>query len=569
VKGGNVLENSTRDALWIANYEEGVRPSLKYPEIPVHYILARAARRFPQRNATNFLGATLSYRDLFAQVNKMAAALAGLGVKKGERVGIILPNSPQALISYFAILQIGAIAVLINPLSAEMELVHIINDAGVENLILIDSVYRRISNIKDRTKIKNLVVTGLHDYLNFPANLFFSLRKRSKGTAANIYYRDGIYRFTQLIRNAPDSPPAVEIDPRKDVAILQYTGGVTGTLKGAMLTHFNLVANTVQFREWFSSLRDGEERFLGVLPVMQIYGISVVNLGVFTGSMLILLTRFEVDRVLKTINKTRPSFFPGVPTMFAAINNYPDVRKYNISSIDYVNSGGAPLPPEVWEKFEKLTGARLMEGYGLVESSPVAISNPAKGRRKMGSIGLPISDTQAKIVSLEEPERELGVGEIGELAISGPQVMKGYWNNLEETNLVLRDGWLYTGDIAEMDRDGYFYIINRKKDMIIMGGYNVFPREVEEVLRRHPKVMEAVVMGIPDDYYGEVVKAYIFPREGRVILEDELRDYCLNKLASYKIPRQFEIRREHPAKDLSGPSLRRYLLREGDGKKIS
>ncbi len=554
--------DEAKEALWIASYEEGVKPSLKYPEIPVHYILARAARRFPQGIATNFLGAKLSYRDLFAQVNKMAAALAGLGIQKGDRVGVILPNSPQALISYFAILQIGATCVLINPLTAEMEIVRIIRDAGIENLILIDTIYRRISNIRERVALKNLIVTGLHDYLNFPANVLTSLKKRSKGTAPDIQYKEGIYRFTQLLRNAPASLPAVEIDPRKDVALLQYTGGVTGVLKGAMLTHFNLVANTVQFREWFSALKDGEERFLSVLPVMQIYGILIVNMAVFTGSMLILLPRFEVERVLKTINKTRPSFFPGVPTMFAAISNYPDVRKYNIFSIDYVNSGGAPLSAEAWEKFEKLTGARLMEGYGMVEASPALISNPAKGKRKVGSIGLPISDTMAMIVDMEKGEKKLGVGEIGELIVSGPQVMKGYWNNPKETDLVLRDGWLYTGDIAEMDRDGYFYIINRKKDMIIMGGYNIFPREVEEILKRHPKVMEAVVIGIPDDYYGEIVKAYIFPRENRTILEDELRDYCLNKLASYKIPRSFEIRRELPAENLSVYGLRRLLLRE-------
>ncbi len=551
-----------REALWVANYEEGVRPFLKYPEIPVHYLLARAARRYPKRIATNFLGAVLSYRDLFAQVNKMAAALEGLGIKKDERVGVILPNSPQALISYFAVMQIGAIVVLINPLSAEMEMVHFIRDAGIQNIILIDAVYRRVSNIRDKVDLKNLIVTGINDYLAFPDNVFYSLKHRTKGTAPDIQYKKGIYRFTELIRNAPAKPSFVDINPREDVAALQYTGGVTGTPKGAMLTHFNIVANTVQFREWFSALKDGEERILSVLPFSHIYGICIINLGVCTGSTLILLPAFEVEKVLKTINKTRPSFFPGVPTMFIAINNFPDVKKYNISSIEFVNSGGAPLLLEVLEKFEQLTGARLMEGYGLVEASPVAISNPARGKRKVGSIGLPISDTLAKIVDLESGEKELGAGEIGELVISGPQVMKGYWNNPEETRMAIRDGWLYTGDIAEMDRDGYFYILNRKKDLIISGGYNIYPREIEDVLHRHPKVKETVVIGIPDEYYGEAVKAYVFPKEGRTILEDELRDFCLNKLASYKIPRRFEIRKELPDKELTGPGLRRFLLEE-------
>jgi len=556
-----------REELWIANYEKGIRPSLQYPEIPVFYLLERTFRRYPQRVATNFNGDMMSYRDLFIQVNKLAAALANLGVKKGDRVGVILPNTPQAVISYFAILQLGGVAVFINPLYVEMELAFQINDAGIKTLIIIDTVYRRIMNIKDKIKLENLIVTGIHDYLSFPYSVLYPLKQKSDGRAPEIPVREGVYRFKQLIRSAPTAPlEDVKINPREDLALLQYTGGVTGTSKGAMITHYNMVANVLQFREWFSGCRDGEERVLGVLPFSHIYGLTcVLNFGVYIGATLILLPRFEIDRVLKTINKYRPTFFPGVPTMYVAINNHPDVKKYDISSISYCISGAAPLRLEVQDRFEHLTGARLVEGYGLTEASPVTHCNPVRGRRKVGSIGLPLPDTRAKIVDLETGERELDIGEVGELIISGPQVMKGYWNNPEETAMTLRNGWLYTGDIAQMDKDGYFFILNRKKDMIISGGYNIYPRELEEVLQRHPKVKEVVIVGIPDDYYGEAVKAYVFPREGKTILEDELRDYCLNKLAPYKIPKHFEIRRELP-RGLTGAKLRRHLVKE-EGQK--
>jgi len=553
-------------AIWTANYEKGVRASLQYPEVSVFHLLERTVKRYPQRVATNFNGAMISYRNLFLQVNKLSNALARLGIKKGDRVGVILPNTPQSVISYFAILQLGAIAVFINPLHAEMELQFFINDVGIKTLIIIDTVYRKVMNIKGKIDLENLIVTGIHDYLTFPYNILYPLKQKSDGRTPEIIYKEGIYKFTELLRNAPDSPPgtAVQIAPREDVAVIQYTGGVSGKAKGAMLTHYNMVANVLQFREWFSACKDGEERFLCAPPFSHIYGLTcVMNFGVYIGATLILLPRFDVDRVLKIINRYRPTFFPGVPTMYVAINNHPEVKKYDISSISYCISGAAPLPFEVQDKFEHLTGARLVEAYGLAEASPATHCNPVRGRRKIGSIGLPLPDTMAKIVDLETGEKELAPGEVGELVISGPQVMKGYWNNPEETAATIRNGWLYTGDIAQMDKDGYFYIINRKKEMIITGGYNVYPREIEEVLKRHPKIKEAVVVGIPDDYYGEAVKAYVFPKDGKSILEDELRDYCLNKLASYKIPRHFEIRKDLP-KQLTGAKLRRYLIKEQD-----
>lgn len=553
-------ENTGREELWVEHYEEGVRPELTYPETSAFSLLERTVKRYPQRVAINFNEAKLSYRDLLVHANRMATALAVMGVKKGDRVAVLLPNCPQAVISYFAILRLGAVVVFINPMHVERELINQLNDADVRTIIMIDTAYRRISNIRDKVNLENVIVSSIHDYLKFPYNILYPLKQKSDGRMPEIPEKEGVYRFNQVIRGASPSPPEVEIDPREDIALLQYTGGVTGTPKGAMITHYNLMANVIQFREWFRACKDGEERVLGVVPFSHIYGLTcVLNFSVYIGATQVLLPRFDMSRVLKVIDKTRPTFFPGVPTMYVAINNHPDVKKHHVSSIDYCLCGAAPLPLEVQEKFESLTGARLVEGYGLTEASPVTHCNPIQGRRKVGSIGLPISDTEAKVVDMEEGTQEVEVGEIGELIIKGPQVMKGYWNNPEETEWTLKNGWLYTGDIAEMDRDGYFFILNRKKDMIISGGYNIYPREVEGVLNRHSKIQETVVIGLPDDYHGEIVKAYVFCKKGRKVLEDELKDYCLNKLAPYKTPSVFEIRGEPPRR-LTGPELRRYVL---------
>jgi len=559
----------SKEALWTAHYEKGIKPNLEYTEKPIFSILERTAKRYPQRSATYFNEAKMSYKELLVNVNRLATALATMGVKKGDRVGIILPNCPQAVISFYAIMRLGCIAVYLNPVLTERELTNKINDAGIQTLILIDMSYRKISNIRDKVQLDNLIVTHIHDYLTFPYNILYPIKQKSDGRTPEIPRKEGIYEFNKLIKGSLSSPPDVSIDPKNDVAVFQYTGGVTGTPKAAMITHFNLVANVKQFREWFSGCRDGEERIMGVVPFAHIYGLTcVMNFGVYIGATLILLPRFQVNRVLKTINKSRPTFFPGVPSMYYAINNSPDVKKVDISSIDYCISGAAPLPLEVQERFEQLTGARLVEGFGLTEASPVTHCNPVRGRRKVGSIGLPVPDTHAKIVDLETGTRELDLGDVGELAISGPQVMKGYWNRPEETEFTLKDGWLYTGDIAEMDSDGYFFILNRKKDMIISGGYNIYPGEVEGVLNRHPKVGKTVVVGIPDDYQGEVVKAYIFCKSPKIsLVEDELKDYCLNKLAPYKIPKKFEIRKDKPPKNLDGAELRRYLVRGKDSEK--
>lgn len=556
-----------KEEMWTANYEEGVKTSLQYPEVSIFNLLERTARRFPSRVATLFGGSAMSYSELYDNVNKFAAALAGLGIKKGDRVGVFLPNSPQAVISYYALMRLGVIAVMINPVNVERELRFLVRDADIKNLIVLDTLYRRVLNIRDKVEIENLIVTGNHDFLSFPHNILYPIKQRSKGRAPDIpYHHKGIHSFKRLLRDAPDTPPDVELNPREDVAILQYTGGMTGTPKGAMLTHYNLVASSLLFREWFSDMKDGEERILAVLPMAAIYAITCVfNLGIYIGASIVLVPRFNTDSVLNLISKTRPTFFPGVPTMYAAFNTHPDIKKHDLSSINYWTSGAAPLPMDVMERFEHITGKRLIEGFGLAEAAPTHF-NTVQGRRKIGSIGLPLPDTRVKIVDMDDQSRELGVKDVGELVISGPQVMKGYWNRQEETEIVIKDGWLHTGDIAEMDEDGFFYIINRKKDMIISGGYNIYPREVEAVLQRHPKIKEAILVGIPDDYYGEIAKAYIFCKGDKLMFEDEIIDFCLNKLAGYKVPKKFEIRRL-PRQNLRGAALRRFLIEESKKKR--
>ena len=553
--------------MWTANYEDGVKTSLQYPEINIFNLLERTVRRFPRRVATYFGGSTMSYSELYDHVNKFAAALAGLGIKKGDRVGVFLPNSPQAVISFYALMRLGVIAVMINPLNVERELRFLIRDAGIKDLIVLDTLYRRVLNIKEKVELNNLIITCSHDFLSFPYNILYPIKQKSKGRAPDIpYHHKGIYSFKKLLRNAPGTPPDVKVNPREDVAILQYTGGMTGTPKGTMLTHYNLVASTLQFREWFSAMQDGEERIMAVLPMAAIYAVTCVfNLGVYIGASLVLVPRFSIDNIMKLISKTRPTYFAGVPTMYVAFNNHPNVKKNDLSSINYWASGAAPLPLDVLERFEHLTGKRLIEGYGLAEAAPTHFNTP-RGRRKVGSIGLPVSDTVAKIVDMDDRSRELGVKDVGELVISGPQVMKGYWNKPEETEIVLKDGWLHTGDIAEMDEDGFFYIINRKKDMIICGGYNIYPKEIEAILHRHPKIQEAIIVGIPDDYYGEIAKAYIFCKGDKLMFEDEIMDFCLNKLAAYKVPKIFEIRKL-PRQNLRGAALRRFLIEESKKKR--
>ena len=554
------------EKIWQKFYQDGVPDSIDYPNIATHQFLEETVKKYPENIAMMFFGKKINYKELSKSVDRFATALSDLGIKKGDKFSILLPNCPQFVIAYFAAHKIGAINVNTNPLYVERELMYQLNDSGSETILCLDLFYPKVKNIKDKTELKNIIVTSIKDYLPFPLNLLYPIKQRREGHVVKIEKEPGVYLFKDLLNKYPPSPPEVETSP-EEIALLQYTGGTTGISKGCILTHKNLIANTLQCESWFVDAIEGKEIVLSALPFFHVFGMTVVMLySVQSGYNMVLMPKFEVESALKLIKKHKPTIFPGVPTIYAAINNYPNVEDYDLSSIKYCISGAAPLPVEVCKRFEELTGAKLVEGYGLSETSPVTHCNPFEGLRKIGSIGIPFPDTDCRIMELEKGGKEMSVGEVGELAISGPQVMKGYWNKPEETKNVLRDGWCYTGDIAKIDDDGYFYIVDRKKDMIISGGFNIYPREVEEVLYEHPKVIEAAVIGIPDPKYGESVKAFISVKEGEKLSEEEIMQFCRENLAKYKIPKSVEFRKEMP-KTLVGKVLRRVLVEEELSKK--
>jgi long-chain acyl-CoA synthetase len=449
-----------------------------------------------------------------------------------------------------------------NPMYTERELVELVNDSGAETMVTLDRFYPKAAVVRAKTGLKRIILTSAGDFLPPVKRILYPLKERLEGKHVRLRGKN-FYRFRELLRRYRGRrPPEVEINPEEDIALLQYTGGTTGVPKGAMLTHKNLLANALQARAWFLQAEEGRERVLAVLPFFHVYGMTVVmNLAVALSSTLILLPRFRIDEVLEAINKYQPTIFPGAPTMYVAFNTHPQIQRYEVGSIKECISGSAPLPVEVKKRFEELTGGRLVEGYGLSEASPVTHSNPLDGRDIPGSIGLPFPDTEATIVDPVTGE-ELGVGQVGELVIRGPQVMKGYWNKPEETSQALKGGWLHTGDIAKMDEQGYFYIVDRAKDMIIASGYNVYPREVEEVLYQHPQVAEVAVIGVPDPYRGETVKAFIVPRAGEELSEEEITRFCRERLAAYKVPRLIEFRDSLP-KSAVGKVLKRELRQEG------
>ncbi|MGH7411712.1 MAG: long-chain-fatty-acid--CoA ligase, partial [Candidatus Methylomirabilis sp.] len=547
---------------WYAYYDAGVPRTLDYPDAPLHRFLSESARTHPDRDAIIFYGARLSYRALNEAADRFAAGLAARGLAKGDRVSIFLPNCPQMVIAYYGTLRAGGVAVSTSPLYSARELEHQLNDSGAQTIVSLSKFYPLVKEVAPKTGLKRIIVTNIKEY--FPPllrHLFTLLKEKKEGHRVKLEHGSGTEDFKKFLSSAGAAPPAIEVHPDAP-ALLQYTGGTTGLAKGAVLTHRNLVVNTMQTGAWLVQDRGGTEIFLGVIPFFHVYGMTVVmNLCISLGHTMVLLPHFKVKEVLETIAKYRPTLFPGVPTMYVAINNFPGVGKYNLRSIKACLSGAAPLPVEVQTRFEALTGARLVEGYGLTETSPVTHANPLHGSRKVGMIGLPLPDTDAKVVDLETGERTLPPKEIGEVAVKGPQVMKGYWNRADETVNVLRDGWLYTGDIGYMDEQGYFAIVDRKKDMIIAGGFNVYPRDVEEPLYEHPKVQEAVAVGRPDQYRGETVKVYIVLTEGESATAQEIIDYCKEKMAKFKVPTLVEFRKGLP-KTLVGKVLRRTLRDE-------
>lgn len=550
------------EEIWRKRYDEGVRRNIQEPHFGLYDMLKSAVSKFPNHRATLFFGASLTYSQLLEKVDKMAAALASMGVKKGDRVAVMLPNCPQYLISFFATARLGAICVQVSPLFQSDELLFELVDSSSEILIILDLFYPILQKIEKKSPVKKVIFTSVNEYFPFVLKLLYPLKLKKEGKRIMVPAKEEYYWFQDLLKTASLQLPQVDIDPQNDIALFQYTGGTTGSPKGAQLTHHNVVINAYQTKEWLGpQCKEGEEIILDVLPLYHSYGMTTaMNMSILVGGTLILIPRFDLEQILKAIEKYKPTLFPGVPTLYVAIINHPQIGNYNLSSIKACISGAAPLPMEVKRKFEELTGGLLVEGYGLSEASPVTHCNPIKKRGKKGSIGIPMSNTIAKVVDLETRE-DLQPGEKGELIIAGPQVMKGYWMREEETRASLSDGWLHTGDIAIMDEDGFFFIVDRIKDMIISGGFNIYPRDVEEVLYKHPSILEAVVVGLPDDYLGEMVKAFVVLKPTKEATADEIRSFCIEKMAKYKAPREIEFREELP-KSMVGKVLRRELREE-------
>lgn len=549
------------DRPWLKFYEPSVPANLQYPPVPLHQLLIESTKKYPNQNAILFYGKGMTYRELDEETNRFAQALQKLGVRKGDRVAVMLPNIPQCVIAYYGALKIGAIVVMTNPLYVERELQIQLADSGAETIVALDFFYPRIEKAKQGTALKNIILTSVRDKLPWLLSLLYPIKAKKEGQWIHVEKKPPIYDMMEIMRQAPSGPSEVQV-AETDLALLQYTGGTTGIPKGVMLTHKNMVANALQCRHWMPTLEEGNEVFLAVVPFFHVYGMSAcMNLSIYLGTTLVLLPRFVTKDVLHAIQKTRSTIFMGVQAMYVAINNFPNVKKYNLSSIKVCISGAGPLHVEVQRQFEALTGGKLVEGYGLSEAAPVTHANPIHGKRKPGSIGLPFPDTEVKVVDIETGTQPLSIGEVGELIVQGPQVMQGYWQKSEETNAVLRNGWLHTGDMAKMDDEGYFFIVDRKKDMIKTRGENVYPREVEEALFRHPKVKDAVVVGLPDSFSGEKIKAYLILKEGESATAEEVLTFCRTELSKFKVPQEIEFRKELP-KTIIGKVLRRVLIDE-------
>ena len=547
--------------LWERGYPPEVDWNAPLPAQTLTALFDDSAARFAARPMLDFLGKRSSYGEIAALVDRAAKGFQAAGVGKGVRVGLFLPNTPYYVICYFAVLKAGGIVVNFNPLYAERELQHQIADSGVGMMVTLDLklLYDKMARMLAESRLKRLVVCPMADILPFPKNWLFPVAKRAE--VARIPADDQHLPFKRLIDN-DGQPQPVAVDPATDIAVLQYTGGTTGVPKGAMLTHANLTANTEQCRLWFVGAKPGEERMLGVLPFFHVFAMTVVmNLSIRMGAEIVMLPRFNLDEVMEAIHKKRPTLFPAVPTIYTAINHHKQLEKYDLSCIRFCFSGGAPLPVEVKQAFERTTGCVLVEGYGLSESSPVATGNPMTAPGKAGSIGLPLPGTVIEIVSLEEPRRVLPPGEKGEVCIRGPQVMQGYWKKPDETAMTLVDGRLHTGDVGYMDEDGYTFIVDRIKDMILCSGFNVYPRNVEEAIYLHPAVAECVVAGLPDEYRGQTVKAYIRVDDGKTLTREELIDFLKDKLSPIEMPKVIEFRDQLP-KTMIGKLSRKALLDE-------
>ncbi len=554
----------TPEMPWEKSYPESVDWHATIDERPLFAILDDAVARFGDRPCVDFLGKRFSYREIGDLVARAARGLQAHGVGKGSRVGLLLPNTPYYVIFYFAVMKCGATVVNFNPLYAEREIAHQIEDSETDIMVTLDLrvLHDKARRMLTDTRLKRLVICRFADILPFPKNWLFTLARRK--ALARIPDDDRHLRFDDLVAN--DGRFATVAVVPGDLAVLQYTGGTTGVPKGAMLTHGNLYANVTQAALWFPDAKPGAERMLGVLPFFHVFAMTVVmNFSIYYAWEIIMLPRFDVDDVLKAIDRKTPTAFPAVPTIYTAIITHPRRAKYDLKSIRYCLSGGAALPVDVKQTFEAVTGCRLVEGYGLSESSPIATANPLDGVNKAGSIGLPVPRTTIEIVALEDRDKVLPLGERGEVCIRGPQVMMGYWNKPDETADTLVDGRLHTGDVGYMDDDGYVFIVDRIKDLILAGGYNIYPRNVEEAIYLHPAVDECIVAGVPDDYRGQTVKAYIKLAADHDLTQDDLTAFLKDKLSPIEMPKLVEFRDELP-KTMIGKLSRKAVLDEEAAK---
>ncbi|HUK84352.1 MAG TPA: long-chain fatty acid--CoA ligase [Candidatus Acidoferrum sp.] len=531
---------------WLKSYPTNIPKHIEYPQITVQEILQKSAKEFPQKTALVFGEREISYTQLDLLSNQFANSLIKLGVKKGNCVAVFLPNIPQFIVAYFGILKAGCVVTTISSLHKEREVESQLNDSGAQTIVALDSLYSIIAKVKQKTQLKNVIVTGLDEFCY----------KKTRPPAI-----PQTLTFQGLLEKNLCGSPKVKLNPNEDLAVLQYTGGTTGTPKGAMLTHTNLVSNALAFAAWIKGT-SAQEKFLTALPLFHIYGMTTsLIVPISLAAKMVLMPKFEPAKALEAIQNHKVTIFCGVPTMYAALLANPELSKYDLTSIRVCISGSSPLPPHIQKQFMQITGGLLAEGYGLTEASPVTHCSPVDSKMrtvKVGSIGLPLPDTDARIVDLDTGKKTLPQGKTGELEVKGPQVMKGYWHKLEETALVLHDGWLLTGDIAYMDKDGYFYIPDRKKDLIKTKDYSIYPRELEDILYEHPMVKFCAVVGKPDPIAGEIPKAYIVLKEGAIISAEEIMAFVNNKIAAYKAIREVEFREELPMSS-AGKVLKRQL----------
>lgn len=546
---------------WLTAYQEGVPESISYETMTLPDYLDRSVREFPDNPALNFMGYTLTYKQLGHIVNQFSAFLYKSGIRKGDRVALVMPNVIPCVAAYYAVLRVGGVVVLNNPLYTDAELLHQFNNSNAKAVVVLDLLANRVIALREKCSIENIVVTSIGDYLPFPKSILFPLVAKKKKLAASVNSGPSIYRWKDVIGEKYTDPPKVTVT-FDDLAALQYTGGTTGVSKGAMLTHGNLSRQVQQIRSWFPKFEMGTETMLGALPFFHVFGMSsAMNFAVLMAWNDVLVPKPQPEPLLESIKHFRPTFAPLVPTMYIGMLNDPMIKKVDMGCIKGCFSGSAPLPVEVIHEFQAKTGSLIVEGFGLTETSPVTHINPfAQGKTKVGSIGVPVSDTECRIVNIDTGE-DVKAGESGELLIRGPQVMSGYWNMPDETRHVFTDGWLHTGDIARMDDDGYFYIVDRLKDMIINGGLKVYPRDVDEILYQHPAVQDACTIGVPHDVKGESVKSFVVLKQGAAATQDELILFCKEKLAGFKVPSVIEFREALP-RSAVGKILRRELRQE-------